>query len=354
MVKKTSSIEVVHAPAQVAAVVQAPAQLPQPLENYLAASTAGRRLTEVSTEEDAWQMVSMGQQMEAQGAIVRGYAMRHLQRTLPPMKFSAALAERNIARRTAYGWMESFDLFARFGELGVVPELAQLGVTKAIALRSWTDEQIKGFAAGQAVNGLTLDQAAEMSTRELDELQRQWKTDNDDELRKANAKVADLETKLETERNERKKLARASSYADSDEELPPFARAVRAESMVLTESIGFSIEHITAIADANLFAEVKHPERFKFQPIAAGTMYYALASNAARILALLKRLEGEFGKAITGGLHLDHQLTPAELAEFRIARDRLQADLKRDAENRAIQRENSTPGKRGRRLGQKQ
>lgn len=322
-------------------------ELPEDLQYFLS-GIDGQALEQLVSDDTAWQLAEAAQQLEARGAILRGYALDHLRRSLPPMKFSAGLAERHIARRTAYDAIDAFSLYKRFGELGVVPALAQLGVSKTLALKSWSDEQIREFADGEPVKGLTLDQVVDMSARDIQDHQREWQQDHDQELKKRDGAIATLQTQLETLKTENLRLVRNGAGLQTEEDLPHFALVIRQEAMALTEAMSFCLDSLQATLDEHLFGETKLPDnQARFKAVAAGTAYYALGSIHARAQHLLQRISEQYGADIDDMIKLEHQLSPSELKRFIETREQILIAHQSEAKRREDERENNRPGKRG-------
>lgn len=185
-----------------------------------------------------------------------------------------------------------------------------------------------------------------MSGRDLQQQQREWQLDHDDQVRKLEREKAQLQTKLETAENRARLLARQGAALQVEEDLPHFALVVRQESMALTEQMSFCLDNLEAIVGEHLLNDVKHPEAARWQPVAANTCWHALAAIHARAQQLLKRISAEFDSA-AGTITLDEQLTPSEIKRHMEARDQLLAQHQAKAKSRDDARENNRPGKRG-------
>ncbi len=208
--------------------------------------------------------------------------------------------------------------------------IAALPKTKVLALTKADPEVV-----GELLDSGELDGESPLSVRELRE-----------RLKKAERSNAKLQNDLETANNIRKRMAKADAALQAEEDLPGFALTVRREFVALTEAMSFDLDNLQATAEEHLFSEVKHPEAHRFQPVAAGTAYFALAGIHARCRALLGKLHDQYGDQL-GMLTLDHQLSASELKRFEEQRAQLfevSQDKRRERENA---RENARPGKRG-------
>lgn len=336
---------VVQAPVRALAQVDMPATITGYLHQAL-----GSLNIELATgnDEQAWTAVSKGMELEAAGKILAGRALVHLRQTLDSGAFSAGLAERSIPRRTAYDAIDTYALFASLPDGESVRALAQLGVTKSMSLARWPTEQIAALAHGEEINGLTIEQAAEMSTRELDAIAKQAMQEG------ARVKALESENLRLKERLELSaKMAKDLGRLEANEAVPLFAREVREEAMFVSETMMISLQSLEDTADASLFAEIKHPERMRWQTASARTLYHALATPVARALALMERAKAVMGDDSDTALVVDSQLEPSELKRFETMRDALLQRLQAEKQDRDDQRANTQPGRRGRRRGSK-
>lgn len=278
--------------------------------------------------------------------IIQGYWLAQIKAVEGPEAMRATCADMNIGRSSAYNAIGQFELFNQVSDLEAVQALSCLEPTKVLAL-GFDAAQLEEFARGESVRGVTLDAAANLPVRDLVDLKRQWEAEHDDQLRKASATIATLQTQLETERNEKTRLIRAGAYAQAEEDLPAFARTVRHEAMALTEQMSFCLDGLQAVFEAHLLNGKGKVGEYDARPVAANTFFYALAGIHARAEQLLSRVREDLGDVISGTVNLASQLSPAELARFMIERDRLLAVHQHSTKQREIERENSTPGKRG-------
>ncbi|ROH88644.1 hypothetical protein ED208_12560 [Stagnimonas aquatica] len=240
--------------------------------------------------------------------------------------------------------------------VGVSPDRAQRSMQMARYVASLPADQARRIAAlprskvlplvnaDQEVVGELLEQGAldgeqPLSVRELQ-----------DRLRKSEAEKATLKTRLETAQAEKIRLARERSRVLAEEDLPAFALEARQEALALTEQMGFGLDSLQDIVEQNLLQRVKHPEADRFQPLAAGTTFHALAAVHARAGLLLSRLQAHFGEAIADP-DVKYSLSPAEAQLFIAGRERLLSQQQADAKTRANKRANDTPGKPGRKRG---
>ncbi|WP_273456367.1 hypothetical protein, partial [Nevskia ramosa] len=90
-----------------------------------------------------------------------------------------------------------------------------------------------------------------------------------------------------------------------------------------------------------------HPEANRYQPIVAGTLYYALGGVLARLVAHMQRLVEQFDPGDQVSL-AQLPFSGGEMKLFAETRERIAGRLQVDARKREAKRENNRPGKVGR------
>lgn len=334
--EKDSHLGVVRAPAhrENHSQLAMPAQLQAYLEQ-----TLGRFESITGDVESLWAAGKRGLQMETAGKILAGRAFQELKNSLLPGQFSAELASRMIARRSAYDAIEVYELFAALPDIGVVQALAQLGITKAMAIKAWDKKDQQALASGKAVRGITLDAAVEMSTREFDEKIR------DPELVKADKKIATLEAAKEGLQAELKDLKGQLRHRYDSINMPEFAAHARQEGVALAEQITLSLTALEDLVTDRLIDNKEAKQFPDWKNRAAGTVFHSALAAQARMQALVERMREEFGDAVTGKLDFEFTLSKGE-AE--IAKDALGVIQKRHADlahNREADRKNQKGGR---------
>lgn len=277
--------------------------------------------------------------------VMQGFWLADIEAAEGTEAVRAACAELNIGKTTRYNSVAQFRRFNQFHDLDVVQALAALEPSKFDAL-TFGDDEWTEFARGESVRGLTLETSVEMTRSELQKQQRDWQLAHDDQVQKLERDNAKLRNDLDIANNLRKTLARAGAALQAEEDLPPFALTVRQEFLALTESMSFCLDNLQAIAAEHLFAEVKHPDAHRYQPVAAATAYFALNGIHARAWMLLKQMREAYPDDL-GMVTLDAQLTPAEIKRHEEQREQLLAVHQAAAKARENARENNRPGKPG-------
>lgn len=337
----------VQAVGQTDSTVQALGQIdiPAPIKAYLQA-TLGQVAQVGDDPTSLWAIGERSLQMETAGKILAGKAFIALRESLPPREFSAGLAERNIARSSAYHAIDAWQMFSGLDDLSSVQALAQIGVTKALALRHMTPDEHRALADGEIVRGLSIDQLAEMSSREVQQQQREWQLAHDDAIQKLEREKAQLKNQLDIVTNQKNQLARAGQALQAEEDMPLFALTVRQEFLAQTEAMTFALDNLQLIAGENLFTELKHPEAPRWQPVAASTAFFALAGLQARVQQLMTAIAETYPDNVSMVTN-EAQLTAAELKRYAEQRDQLIGMAKAAAKKRDDDRQNNVPGKRG-------
>jgi hypothetical protein len=312
--------------------------MPQQLQAYLE-QTLGHFETITGDVETLWAAGKRGLLMETAGKILAGRAFQELKNSLLPGQFSAELASRMIARRSAYDAIEVYEFFAALPDLHVVQALAQLGITKAMAIKAWDRKEQQALASGKAVRGITLDAAVEMSTREFDEKIR------DPELVKADKKIATLEAAKEGLQAELKDLKGQLRHRYDSIKMPDFAAHARQEGVALGEQMMLAVTALEDLVSDRLQDNTDAKNFPEWAQRAAGTVFHTALSVQARLQGLLQRIQDDFGKDVTGKLDFEHTLSDGELL---VAKGALDIILKRhqtSAENRDAKRQNDKGGR---------
>lgn len=301
-------------------------------------------LTDLSVD-GLWEMSDRGEQMEMAGLLLTGLANRELSTRVDSQKLAQELRQRGKPRAKFYYAMQAVEAFEALPDQSATAALAALGPTKVRALMSWHEHERAAFASGATVRGLTIDEAAELPTREFEKLSKPLSPEVE--------RLATTNAKLETELSKFRQQARAQAALRASEDLPLFAREPREEALLASEAMMQSLELIDDAVLRNLLAEVDHPEALRWQPAAARTVAYALGPVAMRIGRLIKELRERFGDSVIGPLDADSFLEPSEALGLMMGRQQLLKQAQELAQGRDDARANSTPGKRGRKRGTK-
>lgn len=299
-------------------------------------------LTDLSID-GLWALSERGEQMEMAGALLTGLANRELSTRVDGHTLTNELKQRGKTRSKFYYAIGLVHAFESLPETTTAESLAALGPTKVRATLGWSGEERTAFASGQPVRGITIEDAAELSTREFEQ---RIKAESP-ELAKARAEAASLKTQLETARTERDRALKQAKYLLAEEDMPYFALAARQEVMAHTEGMALSLDMLDDVIRSAVIERVEHPEAPRFQPIVAATAYYALGGILARVHAQMVRLAEQFDAGDQPTLSA-LEFSPGEYKLFADTRERIAGRLQADAQRRETRRENSRPGKVGR------
>lgn len=273
------------------------AHLPDGLREYLQ-QTPGLDV-DLQAAPEAWLVVDHGRHLQAQGAIVTGYALCWLKESLPRGEWLEGLAERRMSARTAQHMMAVFRFACRLSQINAVSVLAELGAVKMLSFQDWDDEEIQALAAGEEVRGLTYEQVAEASKRELIAQQRQWRQEHDLKLTAERERNGRLALELETAKHRIKDLECGIDERNQRNPLPPWYRYLRNDVHVATEAMAQHLAELERLANQWIFgASRTTDDEEQLARMAAGSAYHNLAGVVAEGQAVLKRLAAEFGEGI--------------------------------------------------------
>lgn len=275
--------------------------MPKALQGYLERMQPAALLTP-ATEAEAWDMAARALHISAAGAIAAGFQFKRLRAQLPAGGFSAGLAERQIPRSTAYDAIEAFDLFSSFPEIELSERFGQLGLSRVRCLGELSLEEFSALAAGQEVRGITYDQAAGMSVRDLDAHLCEWKREHDEELRRTQSDLdrasarADLaEAQLDQAKADLANRAKLDA-------LPDWYRVAQAESPALTEGMAIYLADLVRVIHGHILSAPRKTANDKsLARMAASRSYLGLAGVVAEAQLAMQELLDSFGaEAITG------------------------------------------------------
>lgn len=133
---------------------------------------------------------------------------------------------------------------------------------------------------------------------------------------------------------------------------PPHCAIPRAEAGVQTAQIDACLDSLESVAETWLLgrADSNTKDYHHYRRLAAGTFYHCLRAEVARASALLTRIHEAFGDDITGAIDDNggFLFTAEEVETFVRDRALILEMHKHEQKLRELARENSRPGKRGR------
>ncbi|MCK5772030.1 hypothetical protein [Algiphilus sp.] len=323
--------------------------MPTGLRQYLE-QTPGLKV-DLEAAPEAWTVVDHGRHMQAQGAIVTGYALCYLKSELPRGEWLEGLAARRMSARTAQHMMAVYRFACRLAQLEAVSALAEIGAHKMLSFQDWDDEEIRALTAGEEVRGLTYEQVAEASTRELLNHQREWRDDHDLQLQAERERADKLGIELDTAQARIRALESGVEERNARNPLPPWYRHLRNDVHLSTEAMAQHLAELQQIANEWVFgASRTTDDEEQLARMAAGSCFHNLAGVVAEGQAVLKRLAAEFGEKIAADDDL--LLLRADDDELQhLSRNRAQIirDIEADKAARRHQRETEEAAKpRGR------
>lgn len=258
-----------------------------PLQAYI-----GRVLGQIEAradDEDAlWSVAARGLQMEMAGRLIAGRAFMELSARADSQKIRDELRARVIPHSTFYENIAVYKAYNALPALEQVQALAQLGFTKSRQLAALPQQQVLDFASGHPINGLTLDAAAELPSREFEKaLKPQAEARLAQQL--AAAQV-DLQTAMLEKRSLEQKLAQRAALGEP----PHWFTAIRQEAAAVHASVAGSVDLFEQLLD-----EVPRgftvPADQRMAATAYSSAFQLLRGEQLRIGRLLERLAREIG-----------------------------------------------------------
>ena len=174
-----------------------------------------------------------GMKMQLAGALYTGYALRSLKAELPHGEYMAATNEIGIPDRTARRYIQLVDLFEGL-KSSKWPALADLELTKIYELMSWGAGELDALCSGKEVNGITLEAAKELSTRELSAtIKEAAEADAHKQLARLEKEKNNLTARLQDKDNTIRELKRSRGETPAHS-YPDFVTTSRAEANAAT------------------------------------------------------------------------------------------------------------------------
>ncbi len=258
-----------------------------------------------------------GMKMQLAGALYTGYALRSLKAELPHGEYMAATSEIGMPDRTARRYIQLVDLFEGL-KSSKWPALADLELTKIYELMSWGAGELDALCSGKEVNGITLEAAKELSTRELSAtIKEAAEADTHKQLIKLEKEKNNLAARLQDKDNTIRAL-RCSRGESPAHGFPDFVTTARQEANAAAEKVGLCVDDMTALHAelARLWGLQRNDERLReYWHIAAAAIYYQTKAMTAQTTALLTRLEAELPEAVTGELVGEYLYTEDEVKQ---------------------------------------
>ena len=258
-----------------------------------------------------------GMKMQLAGALYTGYALRSLKAELPHGEYMAATSEIGIPDRTARRYIQLVGLFEGL-KSSKWPALADLELTKIYELMSWETAEIDQLCDGEEVNGVTLERAQELSTRQLSlAIKDAQEADVHKRLIKLEQEKNNLTARLQDKDNRIRELRRSRGETPAHS-FPDFVTTTRAEANAAAEKVGLCLDDMTALQAEliRLWPLQRNDERLReYWHIAASAVYYQSRAMVAQATALLMRLEAELPESVTGELVGEYLYSEAEVRQ---------------------------------------
>jgi len=301
-----------------------PENLPAGLRDYLN-QTPGLSVN-FEDAEAAWEAVNHGARLQAQGAIVSGYALTWLKTTLGHGEFNKQLGRARIQPRAAQRWMAAYKFAQRLLTIDPValPKLAELGMRKMLAFQDWDDEEIAKLLHDREVRGLNYDQVKVLSASDVEQDQRKWHNDHDLAQQRLKAENKRLREGLEIAENEKLALRERLEQRREDPILPPWYTIARNDVLRTVEETEQYLAKLRQYAEQHVLqAPQSNEHEIQLSGMLASLLYHDLAGVIVGGKGLLVRLVDHFGEGIAD---------PDQVFHLRVDDDELQMLAERRAE----------------------
>ena len=258
-----------------------------------------------------------GMKMQLAGALYTGYALRSLKAELPHGEFLVALQEIGVHPRTAQRLEKLADTFEQLKSSNATT-LSYLDLSKLYILMAWETAEIDQFCDGEEVNGVTLERAQALSTRQLSlAIKDAQESDVHKQLARLEKEKNNLTARLQDKDNRIRELRRSRGETPAHS-FPDFVTTTRAEANAAAEKVGLCLDDMTALQAEliRLWPLQRNDERLReYWHIAASAVYYQSRAMVAQATALLMRLEAELPESVTGELVGEYLYSEAEVRQ---------------------------------------
>ncbi|MGQ0622753.1 MAG: hypothetical protein ACT4QA_23090 [Panacagrimonas sp.] len=307
-----------------------------------------------ANEAEAWDMAVRALQISTAGAITAGYQFKRLRAQLPAGGFSAGLAERQIPRRTAYDAIEAFDLFSAFPEIELCELFAQLGLSRVRCLSALSLDEFLALAAGQEVRGITYEQAADISVRDLDAHLKEWQANHDTEANTLREQLKRAQTEAEVARLEATALRRQLGQEADVSPSPAWYRSARREISAVCEGLSLYLAEAQRVSQELIFAAPGWGQTdCEFRTLLATLGFHQLRGLYSGLAMLLSDYERAFSGQLDDATHPLLKLDDDERMALLEHRQRIVGDIDTGRKKRAVENAADVPRTRGRPPGAK-
>ena len=292
---------------ELAAVDVIPIDLNAALKEFLAQAGHTDALA-VTRFDDACRIVTYGRQLETAGRIIQGWQFASVQQQGGRM-LSELCRVTGTPRSIAYESIDYFRVFQVLPDIQSVRMLLDLGVTKVLALKHWSNEQLAALIEGKQVRGLNYVDALDLSVPEFVALAKPAEREEQlqRELDDSNAMVRGLEAQLAQLKRQ---------FRAPESRLSPQYGAYRDETLYLTEKVQAEALRIASEGKRLLFdRDWREAPDAGDRQAAAAFAAQTLRGAFAPALAFLAELEQLYGEITTGGTPPGMRYTP-EQADF--------------------------------------
>lgn len=213
------------------------AAMPAPLQAFLEDTMS--RIAQLGDDtESLWAIGHRGLQMEIAGRLVAGRAFQEISARAEKKQIVSDLKMRGIPTTSFYEAIGIYEVFAAFPDVEFVRACAQLDATKLRQVARWSPEERLALASGESVRGITIEQAADMSSREFIAATKPpevARLEADKELLESRFKKIEAELKVERDKQSTRPVL---TEADA------WRRDVRIESATVSDAALFHLAEL--------------------------------------------------------------------------------------------------------------
>lgn len=243
--------------------------------------------------------------------------------------------------------------------VGVQPRQAQRAMQIASYVAALPQDQARRIASLRPSKILPLVNA---DPEVVEDLLQQGSLDGEQplsirDLKKELAKLQALNKKLSSDAEEARLEVQAIQHEAAGFDLAHWAVSARSEAVCQGQALSTALDILGEAIDKHVInappGKQDRAERARHQQAAAGALYHTIVAAGTRAAALARRLTANFGEDIALGVAPDHMLSPDEAERCEAERCRIFQSARKDFALREIERANTKPGRRGRKLDPK-
>lgn len=296
--------------------------------------------------EEQMAAISKARQLSTVAQAYIGKALANLKATVSHGDYEPLLQAHGWNPKTARRYMQ----FAEFAdEVAAINRsaLSHLDMTRWLIIRrELDDDTLVRFVSGEPVCGLTLVDADEKGSRELQVAFESHKKSINVELVENAKTIQNLSAELETTKLQKKTLEQQILQRAEHNQFPDFVMATRHESAAMADTTLLCLDDLTRL-DNELHEAATTADGGDIN-IALNSLYTHVNAVLAHAQTVAMSMRDRWGDAIPEQATGEMLYSDAELADIAASRELLIRDHEQEKRLRAHQREDAKPRGRGR------